>query len=164
MSIYQGNNVFERIGSMIPGYQGYSDRKKRKDSDKILRDQLARMSRRASGNISVAMRNLVDSGDIGKIASYEMVRKRAELVANRLQYANYGSSGFFDVVQFDISTIDKIYSLDFHLTELITDTCTLVERLPNEHNDEALINAANSKLELIAKELDRRNDLIMGGY
>ena len=164
MSIYRGNNVFERIGSLIPGYQGYSDRKCRRESDKILRDKLARIIRRATDNLNVTMRSIANSGDLGAMAPYEVVRKKAELVANKLQFANYGATGFFDVIQFETDTIDKIYSLDFQLSDEATDISTLLEGLPADHNDDSVICEVNIKLDLIAKQLDRRNDLIMGGY
>jgi hypothetical protein len=33
-------NIFDRIGSLIPGYSGYADREGRRNCDKVLRDSI----------------------------------------------------------------------------------------------------------------------------
>jgi len=33
-------NVFDKIGSLIPGYKGYAEREGRRNCDKILRDSI----------------------------------------------------------------------------------------------------------------------------
>ena len=34
-------NVFDKIGSLIPGYKGYAERDGRRNCDKILRDSIS---------------------------------------------------------------------------------------------------------------------------
>jgi len=41
MSKYEATNIFEKIGSFIPGYRGYDDKERRRDTDKLLRLQIA---------------------------------------------------------------------------------------------------------------------------
>ena len=41
MAEYKGNNIFEKLGALIPGYKGYSEREGRRDTDKILRNHIA---------------------------------------------------------------------------------------------------------------------------
>jgi hypothetical protein len=42
MGDYTGKNVFEKIGAFIPGYKGYSEKEGRKDTDKLLRLEIAK--------------------------------------------------------------------------------------------------------------------------
>lgn len=42
MSEYKGKNILEKIGAFIPGYKGYSEKEGRKDTDKLLRLEIAK--------------------------------------------------------------------------------------------------------------------------
>jgi len=49
MADYTGKNIFEKIGSFIPGYKGYSEKEGRRDTDKLLRMERNGLSH--TGNI-----------------------------------------------------------------------------------------------------------------
>ena len=42
MADYTGKNIFEKIGAFIPGYKGYSEKEGRRDTDKLLRLEIAK--------------------------------------------------------------------------------------------------------------------------
>jgi hypothetical protein len=132
MSDYDGKNIFEKIGSFIPGYKGYLKKEGRRDTDKILRVEMAKHLDRRKNDIDDAIRHQLDQKKLESVGELDLIKRKLGLVADQIRHTDYGYSGFFDIVQVDTADLDRLYQFDLLLKEH-------VERL-----DESLRNLASS--------------------
>ncbi len=55
---------FKKILAIIPGFKGYMERQARRDSDKLLRDTIAKRFEEQWGRVSALQRDLINQGQI----------------------------------------------------------------------------------------------------
>ena len=112
-------NWLQRLAEKIPGLAGYHAKENRRDVDKLYRDALADRLRKVKDSIAVVTRELTDGGRLMEIAPLERVSKKVDTVENRIRYATYGYSGFFDAVQIKEQQLDQLYQFDLGLVEKV---------------------------------------------
>lgn len=117
MSDYLGKNIFEKIGKFIPGYKGYSEREGRRDTDKLLRVEIAKHLDHMKETINDVIRQQMDKKDVESIKDIDRLKINLDIVANQVRYANYGESGFFDIVQINTPDLDKLYQYDLEIKQ-----------------------------------------------
>jgi len=110
-------NWLERLSAKIPGYGGYVDKERRRDTDKLHRDHLADRLRSLKNPLSDIMRELSNGGRLFEVGPIDHLIKKLDRIENRVRFASYGYSGFFDVVKVDAARLDSIYQSDLALVE-----------------------------------------------
>lgn len=142
-------NILEEIASKIPGYGGYLERERRREVDKLHREHLADTLRDLKARLGDIVRELSENGRLFETGSFDRILGKIDKVENRIRYATYGYTGFFDVVkvgdaelqrlyQFDLSLVDdvealrhKIASLDISDSNRLKDTAKTLETALN---------------------------------
>ena len=119
MSANDQRNWFERLSAKIPGYGGYVDKERRRDTDKRQRELLADRVRSLKGPINEVMRDLSTGGRLFEIGPVDHLTKKIDRIENRIRYASYGYSGFFDVVKIQEAQLDALYQFDLSLVEQV---------------------------------------------
>jgi hypothetical protein len=112
-------NWIERLSSKIPGYSGYVDRESRRDVDKLHREHLANRLRTLKSPLTDLIRELSGSGRLFEVGPVDAAIKKLDHLENRVRFASYGYSGFFDVVKIEQPQLDSIYQFDLSLVEHI---------------------------------------------
>jgi hypothetical protein len=110
-------NWFERLSAKIPGYGGYVDKERRRDTDKLHREHLADRLRSFKNPLNDIMLELSGSGRLFEVGPVDHLIKKLDRIENRVRFASYGYSGFFDVVKIDAARLDSIYQADLALVE-----------------------------------------------
>src|SRR5262245_23040560 len=111
-------NWIERLSSKIPGYSGYVERERRRDIDKLHREHLADRLRGLKTPLTEVMRKLSQSGGrLFEVGVVDSAIKKLDHLENRVRFASYGYSGFFDVVKIQEQQLDSIYKFDLALVE-----------------------------------------------
>jgi hypothetical protein len=110
-------NWLERLSAKIPGYGGYVDKERRRDTDKLHRERLADRLRSLKNPLNDIMRELSNGGRLFEVGPVDHVIKKLDRIENRVRFASYGYSGFFDVVKIDAARLDSIYQSDLALVE-----------------------------------------------
>jgi len=110
-------NIFEKIGAFIPGYKGYSEKEGRKDTDKLLRLEIAKHLDSMKETLNDVIRKQTDEKKMDAINDLDRIKRNLDIAANQIRYANYGESGFFDVVQVGTADLDKLYQFDLGIKE-----------------------------------------------
>src|SRR4030042_4761802 len=105
MADYIGKNIFEKIGSFIPGYKGYSEKEGRRDTDKLLRLEIAKHLDSMKTNINELIRQHTDAKQLEFITDLDRIKINLDSLANKIRYASHGEAGFFDIVQVDITDL-----------------------------------------------------------
>jgi hypothetical protein len=125
-------NWLERLSNKIPGYSGYVDRERRRDIDKAHREHLADRLRSLKSPLTDLMRELSNSGRLFEVGPLDSAIKKLDHLENRVRFASYGYSGFFDVVKIEQPQLDLIYSFDLALVEHVDNIEAKLSELKNQ--------------------------------
>lgn len=147
-------NWLERLTSKIPGYSGYVDRERRRDIDKIHREHLADRLRALKSPLTDLVRELTNSGRLFEVGPVDAAVKKLDHLENRVRFASYGYSGFFDVVKIEESQLDLIYRFDLALVERVDNIeAKLSELKSNSGNADGLKTGCAN----LVSEIDQAN-------
>jgi len=112
-------NIFDKIGTIIPGYNGYQEREGRRECDRQLREQIAdKLS-----EIEKKFSNLVDNAEFSELSEIEKNRKKINNLRDLIKYSSYGASSFFadssikeqelaDIYQMDLDVLDSVEKIE----------------------------------------------------
>jgi hypothetical protein len=120
-------NFFDRIGSLIRGYKGYVVREEKRNTDKKLRDEMAKKIENAKLNIIDFQQELIKKNEIVICQEWDLLRKSVDTLFSKIKYATHGESSFFSEKQLKENELDEIYNLDLKLVENVDMVCTSVE-------------------------------------
>jgi hypothetical protein len=110
-------NIFEKMGSLIPGYPGYAERNNRRQCDRLLRDSVVSSLIASEKKLTEKISALITSGDGTHLMEVEATRKRVNTIRDKIRYAPYGESGFFSCAQLKEEELFSIYEKDLALLD-----------------------------------------------
>ena len=122
-------NWLERLGDKIPGYRGYAQRERRRDIDKLHREHLADRLRALKGPLTETVREFTSTARLLEVGPLDQLLKKIDQIENRLRFASYGYTGFFDVVKITEAQLDAIHQFDLALVERVDDLEARVREL-----------------------------------
>ncbi len=160
MADYTGQNIFEKLGALIPGYKGYVEREGRRTTDQILRRELARRLGDAVASVDEAALQLVEKKDLKAVEALDRLKGRLRSAADRLRFAGYGESGFFDDVQVGAEELDKLYKFDLQLTETVAEAGSMAKSLRGSEDVEGDCALLVEKLSALADKINGRDNVI----
>ncbi len=128
------NNLLDKIGMLIPGYNGYATRSDKRNSDKIFRIQNSLIISKSEISIVEFQKVLLVNNKIQLMKDWELVRKKLNTLSSILKYSNYGESSFFSENQIKELELDQIMEFD----ERIFDQVQLIFKTTQNDLDEAL--------------------------
>ena len=161
MADYTGKNIFERIGSFIPGYKGYSGKEGRRDTDKLLRMEIAKHLDSMKDIINNIIMRQTDEKKLDVINELDRIKKNLDLTANQIRYASYGESGFFDVVQVDIADLDRLYQFDLKIREETEQLAQMINTLQRSENLNKECSSIIGILSALSEKISNRDKIIM---
>ena len=106
-------NLLDKIGALIPGYKGYSERDGRRDTDKITRESICLNLNEIEKNISKQLKKNEHKSDLFLI--YENLRKKVNTINTKIKYLEYGFTSFFNDVQIKENELEEIYKIDLEI-------------------------------------------------
>ncbi len=159
-------NWLQKLIDKIPGFSGYHAKERRRDIDKLHREWLADRLRAVKPAVAGVVRDLTDGGRLLEVGQLDRVGKKLDTIENKVRFASYGYSGFFDAVQIKEEQLDRIYQFDLKLVE----DAELIERqaeaLRGSFNTSTDLKLGASNLEQAVDsfnaEFDKRQQAING--
>ena len=148
-------NIIDRIGTLIPGYKGYTERDARRNIDKDLRVQISNNLSLTEKKIEQHCLSLVRNNQIQIAMEWEQIRKAINTLIPKIKNASYGVSSFFSDEQIKETELDKIYDMDLLLSERMK----LFNEMIFENINEPIIsvNIMKSLFEIDNLIIDRTN-------
>jgi hypothetical protein len=144
-------NIFDRIGSLIPGYRGYAERDSRRNCDKQIRESVYVELMLIEKIVTKKILDAIKEKDKDLMRQLESKRKDLNTLSSKIKYAPYGESSFFSDKQIKEDELLEIYKFDLLILETVEDFKEIEEISLNA------IDIFNVKL---SELLDRRNAFI----
>jgi len=145
----RNKNIFDKIGSLIPGYRGYSEKDSRRNCDKLLRNRISDQLLDVEDIVRDRLKLVISQKKINDIELLESLRKKINTLSDKVRFAPYGESSFFADSKIDEDELEKIYEYDFYL--LID-----LEKI----NNDLLTSNLEEIIDKIYRTLDERNKFI----
>ena len=158
MSANDQRNWLERLGDKIPGYKGYVDKEQRRDVDKMHREHLADRLRRLKDPLTNLMRELTNGGRLFEVGPVDSAIKKLDRLENRVRFASYGYSGFFDAVKIREDQLDAIYRFDLSLVDHVDKLEAKVNEIGGQSGTAPGLKTASAELAAAIDEADRTFD------
>ena len=120
---------FERFLEKIPGVSGYKDKERRRETDRIVRETLAKRYEEEWSRISEIQRSLIKKGDLSSVSDLEAAAIKLRQFIDRIKTASYGYAGLLDNIKVDEAALDKLYDYDNSLFDLADATKEAVNKV-----------------------------------
>jgi len=155
----------KKILKIIPGFGGYIERQKRRDSDKMLREAVADRFEQQWQRVSALQRDFIGQGDISYVDDLESAAIKLRTFADRVRRASRGYSGLFDAVKINEKELEQLYQYDATMLGLAEEVGRAVDNVEASLGSDGLP-AALRNLRSVTQQcidaFDRREEVIMG--
>lgn len=152
-------NFLEKLADKIPGISGYREREARRETDRRLREYLARRLEEGRESLQGLRRALLDGGEIGLLDDVGRLDATLQRAAASLRYADAGYSGLFDQVKIREEELDRIYAHDEALLLEVQDLAEGVRRLPASPPAVETLGGLSGLADELIQRITRRRDL-----
>jgi len=108
----------ENLTRKIPGYSGYKDKEMRREADRLLREQIAKVFGDEVQRLISMQGDLVSGGKLELLeqaTALEDAVRRLQTFVDRIKRAAQGYAGFFDAVKVKEEELDALYEFDNNL-------------------------------------------------
>jgi hypothetical protein len=159
-------DVFKKLVSKVPGFNGYLERENRRSADKLLRESVAAKFQAIWQRISGIERDLVNAGRIGQLDDVEQAEVKIRQFIDRVNTAAYGYAGFFDAIKIKEDTLAQVYQYDLTLVELADQLSSAVDNLEASLDSDGLPAAIRNLVQKAQDCLDafnKRSDVMKTG-
>jgi len=152
----KNQSLVERIGHYIPIYKGYKDKNLRRDEDRAVRTEVARVLERVKLDLATVQRATVN--DLDLMRDTERIRSKADRYYIDVKKAVNGYSAFHSSVKILESELDMLIEWDANLMDdvvsLKNETAELVK----------MIDAGETKLKVPLRDLETTIDQLIEDY
>lgn len=111
----ENRSLTERIALYIPIYRGYKQKNLRRDEDRAVRQEVARVLETVKSDLSTVQRACV--GDVAVMRDAERIRAKTDKYYIDVKKAAGGYSGFHDSVKIMESELEGLIKWDAQLVE-----------------------------------------------
>lgn len=108
-------NIFDKIGTLIPGYRGYQEREGRRECDRQLREQIVDKLSKIEKKIT----SLIDNAELLELAEIEKNHKKINNLKDLIKYSPYGASAFFSDSVIKKKELEVVYQMDLDVLDTV---------------------------------------------
>lgn len=153
---------------LIPGFHGYKEKELRRESDKLLRNQIYQKLSGAEAQAKDTYRSLVNQGMNDTWDDTDHLMARLDRVVERVNHSEYGYAGFFDVTKVREPDLDRMMDYDYQLLQMSDTVATAIQGL-KDSVDNGRVQDTKGKISDALKAVDAletayngRKDVILG--
>jgi len=159
--IEEDENALQEIVSGLPGFEGYFEREKRRAADKMLREHLCGQADEATEDLERVSARWSRAGELDYVADLERVAGLLRRAGDRLRFADYGYTGFFDAVKIGEDELQRFYEYDLSLRGFIADIKEEIGKLAAAGAEEVPVRIADLEeaMEALSEMIDERENV-----
>jgi hypothetical protein len=169
LSNVQGQmRISERIAAFIPGFRGYKEKEIRRESDRLLRNHLYLKLSTEKNDLREISQKIADRRYFDVMTDMDRLLAKIDRVAEKVNHASYGYSGFFDAVKVKEENLDNMIAFDNKLIDGVNALASQIDAFKadiasgNTSNLKTEVQNVSVKLESLEDTFDQRNEVIMG--
>ncbi|MGE5575538.1 MAG: hypothetical protein ACM3UL_05325 [Ignavibacteria bacterium] len=158
----------ERIAAALPGFRGYKEKELRRESDKLIRNNLYLKLSKDKDNIKSISQKIADKRYMDVLTDIDRLNAKMDRIAEKVNHASYGYAGFYDVVKIKEENLDRMITFDNQLLDEVNALTSSIEDLKtqllsnNFANLKDKIQTITDKFELLEDTFDKREQVILG--
>ncbi len=157
--VREEKRLLEEIETLIPGFRGYKKREIRRESDKLIREHIARKLKEAKDYLKDCILAVAESDKAEFYNLLSRVSAALDLMISKIEHADYGYSGFFDAIKIKSGDLERLLEYDSSLIK-IADEIILLAKSARDLAVERKFDELMSKLQDLKRSLDRFNEFI----
>jgi hypothetical protein len=160
--------LLEKIELVVPGFHGYKEKEMRRESDKLIRNQIYQKLSDAEASVKDIYRSLVNQGANDTWDDTDHLLARLDRVTERINHSEYGYSGFFDSTKVREPDLDRMMGYDIQLIQMADSVTTAVQGLKDSVDNGRLqeakgkVNDAMKSVDALENAYNGRKDIIVG--
>jgi len=158
----------ERIAAALPGFRGYKEKELRRESDKLIRNNLTLKLSKDKDNVRNIAQKISDKRYLDVLPDIDRLNAKMDRITEKVNHASYGYAGFYDIVKIKEDSLDRMITFDNQLLDEVNALTASIEDLKvqllsnNFANLKDKIQTIADKFELLEDTFDQREQVIMG--
>jgi len=151
-------NALQKLVKQIPGFGGYFEQENRRAADKLLREHLVEQMGETIEEVEKVAGSWSRAAKLDLIDDLERVAGRLGRAADKLRFADYGYTGFFDAVKIGEDDLQRFYEYDLSLRQFIADVNEQVSELAavGDHETAKALEKLDEAIESLAEMIEER--------
>ncbi len=151
----------EKIELFIPGFKGYKEKELRRESDKLLRNQIYQKLSDAEAKAKDIYRALVNTGVSEAWDDTDHLMAKLDTITERINHSEYGYAGFFDIAKVKEPDLDRMTDYDMKLLQMSNAITQAIDSL-QDSVDNGKPQEARGKIQQALKAVDSLEDAYNG--
>ena len=153
---------------VLPGFRGYKLKEQRREADRIVRSYIYDTLEHSRDDLMTCFQALTDNKLTELIEPMNRLIAKLDRVAQKVNHASYGYTGFFDSVRIEEPDLDRMIGFDTQLMDLARKFAEMTASLRTELTQNKLENAQNLQVQLdgsvnsLELAFDQRTSIIEG--
>ena len=158
----------ERIAAALPGFRGYKEKELRRESDKLIRNNLTLKLSKDKDNVRSIAQRIADKRYLDVLPDIDRLNAKMDRITEKVNHASYGYAGFYDIVKIKEENLDRMITSDNQLLDEVNALTASIEDLKtqllsnNYSNLKDKIQTIADKFELLEDTFDKREQVILG--
>ena len=158
----------ERIAAALPGFRGYKEKELRRESDKLIRNNLYLKLTKDKDNVKSISQKIADKRYMDVLTDIDRLNAKMDRITEKVNHASYGYAGFYDIVKIKEENLDRMITFDNQLLDEVNALTASIEELKtqllsnNFANLKDKIQTIADKFELLEDTFDKREQVILG--
>lgn len=158
----------EKILAELPGFRGYKQKELRRETDRLVRNHVYEKLSSARGNLKETFQVLSDVRLLDVLTDMDRLIMRFDRVAEKINHASYGYTGFFNVIKIDEAKLDRMNEFDGKLVEeaakLVDAAVAFKAEVAKRKFDKAKehVQKIDALVKLLEETFDGRSETVLG--
>jgi hypothetical protein len=153
---------------VLPGFRGYKLKEQRREADRIVRSYIYDSLEHSRDDLMTSFQTLTDNKVTELVEPMNRLIAKLDRVAEKVNHASYGYTGFFDSIRIEEPDLDRILGFDTQLMDLAKKFSELTTSFRTDLTRNRLDDARNMQLQLdgsigsLELTFDQRKSIIEG--
>jgi hypothetical protein len=153
-------HFLETLAELLPGVRGYQDRESMRETDRRLREYLARRLDEGRRGLDDVRRAAIVAGDLGPLDVVGRLDRTLQKIAATLRYSESGYSGLFDSSKIGEREIERILAYDEALLAEVHAVADEVRAAAAHGPEGPLLEALERRATELDERVARRKELL----
>jgi len=160
--------ILEKIELLVPGFHGYKEKEMRRESDKLIRNQIYQKLSDAEAQAKDIYRALVNQGANDTWDDTDHLLARLDRIMERINHSEYGYAGFFDSTKVREPDLDRMMGYDMQLIQMADNVTTSIQSLKDVLDNDRLqeakgkVSEAMKVVDALENAYNGRKQIIVG--